>query len=353
MATEAKPPAAPQAPAAAPLAPEAATSKDYYFDSYSHFSIHEEMLKDTVRTMSYRNAIMNNAHLLAGKVVMDVGCGTGILSMFAARAGAAHVIAIECSGIADQARQIIAANGLSDKITVLKKKCEEITDDELPNGITKVDCIISEWMGYFLLYESMLDTVIYARDRWLVDDGLLLPNTATLYISGIEDGEYMDEKINYWDNVYGFDMTAIKDLALLEPLVDTVEGTSVLSNAVPILELDLMTCTVEDLHFEAAFECTFFRNDYCHALVAYFDCGFTQLHTPVTFSTGPHAEYTHWKQTVFYLKDPLTVCEDEKISGTITCAPNSGNPRDLDIELQLDFQGTISSMHGTQKYRLR
>ena len=67
---------------------EGKTSKDYYFDSYSHFGIHEEMLKDEVRTRSYMNAIEQNGHLFKDKVVLDIGCGTGILSMFAARAGA-------------------------------------------------------------------------------------------------------------------------------------------------------------------------------------------------------------------------------------------------------------------------
>ena len=61
--------------------------------------------------------------------------------------------------------------------------------------VDKVDIIISEWMGYFLLYESMLDTVLYARDKWLKENGALFPDKATLYISAIEDGEYKDEKI--------------------------------------------------------------------------------------------------------------------------------------------------------------
>ncbi|GFH18430.1 methyltransf_25 domain-containing protein, partial [Haematococcus lacustris] len=61
------------------------TSADYYFDSYSHFGIHEEMLKDHVRTRSYMNAIMNNSFQFKGKVVLDIGCGTGILSLFAAK----------------------------------------------------------------------------------------------------------------------------------------------------------------------------------------------------------------------------------------------------------------------------
>ena len=66
-------------------------SQDYYFDSYAHFGIHEEMLKDEVRTLTYRNSMYHNKHLFKDKVVLDVGCGTGILSMFAAKAGAKHV----------------------------------------------------------------------------------------------------------------------------------------------------------------------------------------------------------------------------------------------------------------------
>ena len=70
-------------------------------------------------------------------------------------------------------------------------KVEEV---DLP--VDKVDIIISEWMGYFLLYESMLDTVLYARDKWLVEGGLIYPDKATIYIAGIEDGDYKEEKLN-------------------------------------------------------------------------------------------------------------------------------------------------------------
>ncbi|KAL8592069.1 Protein arginine N-methyltransferase 1 [Nucella lapillus] len=141
------------------------TSKDYYFDSYAHFGIHEEMLKDEVRTRTYRNSMYYNKHLFKGKVVLDVGSGTGILCMFAAKAGAAKVIGIECSSIIDYSQQIIKANNLEDTITLIRGKVEEVT---LPEGIEKVDIIISEWMGYCLFYESMLKTVLYARDKWLV-----------------------------------------------------------------------------------------------------------------------------------------------------------------------------------------
>ena len=94
------------------------------------------------------------------------------------------------STIIDKAKEIVEANGMSDKITLLQGKMEEV---KLP--FDKVDIIISEWMGYFLLYESMLDTVLYARDKYLVKDGLIFPDKATIFMAGIEDGDYKEEKI--------------------------------------------------------------------------------------------------------------------------------------------------------------
>ena len=115
------------------------------------------------------------------------------------------------SNIIDQAVKIIEANGFKDStfslpparpadgcscllaiaITLVKGKLE---DTELP--ISQFDIIISEWMGYFLLYESMLDTVLEARDRYLKPGGLIFPDRATMYIAAIEDQEYKEEKIN-------------------------------------------------------------------------------------------------------------------------------------------------------------
>lgn len=67
--------------------------------------------------------------------------------------------------------------------------------EEVVLPVDKVDIIISEWMGYFLLYESMLDSVLYARDKYLVKGGLMFPDEATMYMAAIEDQEYKEEKI--------------------------------------------------------------------------------------------------------------------------------------------------------------
>ena len=190
---------------------------DYYFDSYSHFNIHEDMLKDKIRTIAYMNAITKNPHLFKNKIVLDVGSGTGILSMFAAKAGAKHVYAVEYANIADFSKKIIEDNGLSERVTVLKGKIEEIV---LP--VQKVDIIISEWMGYFLLYESMLDSVLFARDKYLNPDGMLFPDRAVLYLAVAEDEKYRDEKMTFWDNVYGVNMKIMKQWVITEPIVETI-----------------------------------------------------------------------------------------------------------------------------------
>jgi len=349
------------------------TSRDYYFDSYSHYGIHEEMLKDEVRTKTYQNAILQNKHLFKDKIVLDVGCGTGILAMFCAQAGAKHVYGIDSSNIINQAQIIIEKNGFKENITLIKGKVEEvelplptyynIDQDQDPqtssaigdkdnqsndqNSLKFVDIIVSEWMGYFLLYESMLDTVLFARDKWLVpNNGIIFPDKAVMYLCGVEDAQVKRERITFWENIYGFDFTTLRDIAIQEPVVDTVESSAVVTNSVPIKSLDLLTCTKDDLIFKSDFALTAERNDYIHGLVAFFECAFTQVHKPIGFSTSPFARYTHWKQTIFYFVDTITVCKGEVIEGTISCKPNENNNRDLDIGFNLTLYGEYTKFAG-------
>ncbi|KAI9321994.1 S-adenosyl-L-methionine-dependent methyltransferase [Obelidium mucronatum] len=284
--------------------------------------IHEEMLKDEVRTISYRNSIWHNQHLFKDKVVLDVGCGTGILCMFAAKAGAKRVIGVDMSNIIDQAKVIVKANGFNeDKILLVKGKMEEVV---LP--VDKVDIIISEWMGYALLYESM--------------GGLIFPDKATMYLATIEDGEYKDSKINFWDNVYGFDMSHIKSLALREPLVDTVNANAVNSTVCGFRDIDLYTVTVEGIGISKSplnylpQETTMFT-----AFICYFDCYFTACHKVVKLPTGPQDTYTHWKQ-------------GEEITGTFSLSPNKSNNRDLDISISYKCHGQLTNIEATHDYKM-
>ena len=107
------------------------------------------------------------------------------------QAGAKMVIGVDMSSIVDHTKQLKVKlqqhNGaIKGQIATVQLK-----------GVDKVDIIISEWMGYCLFYESMLDTVLYARDKWLAPSGLMFPDRAILYVCGIEDRQYKDDKIHW------------------------------------------------------------------------------------------------------------------------------------------------------------
>jgi len=187
----------------------------------------------------------------------------------------------------------------------------------------------------------------------LKEDGIMLPDKASLHLAFIEDADYKKDKIDWWENVYGFDMSCIKKIAYREPLVDVVESKAVVSESIKVYEVDLYTVTVNDLDFKVDYEITFLRDDYVHALIAWFDIAFSSCQRPVTFSTGPFSKYTHWKQTVFYLEDILSVSKDEKIVGYIKSFRNRDTPRDLDIEVFYNFVGGYSSLNKIQNYQLK
>lgn len=280
--------------------------------------------------------------------MLDVGCGTGILSLFAAKAGAGHVYGIDFSDIATQAQRIVQENGFGNRVTIIKGKVEDVT---LP--VEKVDVIVSEWMGYFLFYESMLDTVLFARDKWLKPDGIMLPDKASLYVCGVEDGEYKQDKIEFWTNVYGFDMSSIRQLAISEPLVEYVDPRQVNTDTCKLIEMDLKTMKPEDVDFTAAFEVKAYRDDYIHGLVAYFDVTFSACHKPIVITTSPKATTTHWKQTLFYFEDTLLICSGERLTGELTCRQNDKNKRDLDVALSYNLNGVRGQWNRTQCYKIR
>ena len=319
--------------------------KDYYFNSYSNFNIHEEMLKDKVRTGAYQKAILNNKEIFKDKIVLDIGSGTGILSFFAAEAGAKHVYGIEFADIADFSIEIIKKNNMQDKITIIKAKVEEA---ELP--VEKVDIILSEWMGYFLLYESMLDCVLYARDKWLKEDGYMFPDRAQMFLAGIEDKNYKHRKINSWNNIYGFNMKCIKEAAIAEPLIDNCTDEYIISSTCKIYDIDLYKIKKEELDFMSGYEIVFDCDDCFNGLVSWFNVSFNKVQNKVILPTGPYDKPTHWKQVVFYIEDDVYVKKGEKLKGNIAVIKDKKNFRFINVKISYHFDNNKKVI--IQQYKL-
>ena len=361
-----------------------------------------------MRTDAYRDAIMRNAEFFKGKSVLDVGCGTGILSMFAARAGAKRVVGVDMSSMAFKAMENVKENGLGDVVTIIHGKIEDMGErrasgnggsndsDTRSSGESKTaaaavsaaaaaaapsvtvrkalqpgsfDIILSEWMGYALVFECMMETVLKARDVWLRKDGkgLVLPNTAEIYVQAMADQGDWDDMVGYWGDVYGFKMNGMRKLLLPEAQVQVVRPESILGGRCLVREFDCQTVKPEHLDVvdapfeldltdtlrgtataadgEAAVEAgEVAPQDAITAICISFDCHFRHalLAHAAPLPTGPECTPTHWKQTVLYLPTPIartSLPDSDKLTGNISIGRNAQNPRNLDFVLVVKTTG--------------
>lgn len=363
---------------------EKAKATDYanYFCSYAQLYHQKQMLQDHNRMAAYHSAIMANADVFKDKVVMDIGTGSGILAVWAAQAGARKVYAIEYTDMAKHAQQVMVANHVDHIVTVIQSAVEQVElpmeldgllaeisnndpdttdtngDDDAPSQRC-VDIIISEWMGYFLLRESMLDSIVRARDKFLKQStGLLFPSHCTMYVAPVTDederkannSEYAAAMSDWHDfeqttsQVYGVDMSVLtgeydreqKEYYMMSSRWTELRPEAVLAEPAAIKHFDMMTCTIEDSRGigpgEAAFDF-----DICggsdhnnntsgpiSGLAGWFTADFRsrtdaagaaapKLQHPAFLSTGPDNGYTHWGQQTFYFPSSVPVLKGESV----------------------------------------
>ena len=192
-------------------------------------------------------------------------------------------------------------------------------------------------MGYFLLYEGMLDTIISARDKYLAPGGTVLPNRCTLDICALSDPERYDSYVGqFWSQVYGLKMNCMRQPILEEASVEVIPGKCVASDSISVLDLDLNTCSISDTQFSANFDLSISRDCDLTGLCGYFDIFFDMPQKSIMFSTGPQAKSTHWKQTVFYLPEKFPVKENEMLKCSIVCKRMRTDVRALKISLTIN-----------------
>lgn len=315
-----------------------ASADEDMFASYGRLEIHKAMLEDVPRTDAYRQAVVaGRAKHFLGKTVLDVGCGVGILSLFAARLGGANrVYAVEaCAETAARARRVVSANGLSHVIKVICGTMESVV---LPS---KVDTIISEWMGYFMVHESMLDSVLFARDRWLRKGGALYPDRCRVLACPGDFRPQMDKKAGFWGkNVYGFNLSVLKEEAeslvrAESPFSDYCKPGQLLSKKPCVVaDWDLASRPRSDIRiFKADFVSTATSDVAVNGFGLWFDVSFP-TEPAVVLSTGPRDPRTHWGQTLCLVDQELKLRRGDSIDWTISIAENQQNHRFYDLNVE-------------------
>ncbi|XP_071072807.1 histone-arginine methyltransferase CARM1-like isoform X1 [Dasypus novemcinctus] len=328
-----------------------------YFQFYGCISQQQNMMQDFVRTATYHRAILQNHIDFKDKVVLDVGCGSGILSFFAVQAGARRVYAVEASSVAQYAQNLhevrswrrdtacntqslttsvkilVKNNHLSDKIIVLPGKIEEIS---LPEA---VDMIISEPMGYMLFNERMLESYLHSK-KWLKPNGMMFPTFGDIHLAPFSDEQlYMEHcsRANFWYQqcFYGVNLSSLRGAAVDEyfrqPIVDTFDIRILLARTVKYT-VNFMNAEEEDLHrVEIPFVFQMAQSGLIHGLAFWFDVAFVGSLVTVWLSTAPTEPLTHWYQVRCLLQTPLFAKEGETLSGKVLFVANKRQSYDVQI----------------------
>eukprot|EP01056_Protomagalhaensia_sp_Gyna25_P000774 Protomagalhaensia_sp_Gyna_25__773@NODE_136_length_4955_cov_269_926973_g107_i0_p3_GENE_NODE_136_length_4955_cov_269_926973_g107_i0NODE_136_length_4955_cov_269_926973_g107_i0_p3_ORF_typecomplete_len313_score28_28PrmA/PF06325_13/4_5e17MTS/PF05175_14/3_7e13Methyltransf_25/PF13649_6/3_7e12Methyltransf_31/PF13847_6/2_7e10Met_10/PF02475_16/6e10PRMT5/PF05185_16/2e09Cons_hypoth95/PF03602_15/4_6e09Methyltransf_3/PF01596_17/8_7e09Methyltransf_18/PF12847_7/1_2e08RrnaAD/PF00398_20/9_4e09Ubie_methyltran/PF012 len=308
------------------------TEGSQYFEAYGGFEVHKNMLMDSVRVNSYFQAILNMASCFKDRVVLDVGSGTGILSMIVAKHTEARlVIAVEANkDMAMLSRKLIENNGLQDRITVIQGTVEQLVASKDCPVSEPVDILLSEWMGHYLLHESMLDSVLLARDRWLQKSktgsyyrsvkvienwdskehgGILLPLIATINGTFCDASETIYDREGWMhdtERFFGLDLSGLDELRCLKDeegdlVLTHVDTMPECTESNELVRFNLATAESQDLNTVHTSQFYTFNKraatGFLNGFLLWFDCIFpTCTSEALVLSTGPGRPQTHWKQ---------------------------------------------------------
>jgi SAM-dependent methyltransferase len=281
------------------------------------------MVSDHRRNEAFARAIAEV--VTPGMRVLDVGTGTGILAMLAAKAGAQTVYAIDRANVTDVARRLVEHNGLSDRITVIDGNASEMKLD------SSVDLIISEWLGQMAFEENMLIDVLAARDNNLTKSGKMLPCGVEVLIAPICDPElYHEYGPGFWrQSIQGLDFSPLESLEVRQSraqLTD-IDASALLSNGKTLVSLNLKNAKANDpwvkttLHFEINRDATM------HGFAGWF---VAHLSENVSLDTGPSFPSTHWSQTYFPFS-PIEVKKGQQLEVRCELSRLDYSPRGIEV----------------------
>jgi protein arginine N-methyltransferase 1 len=269
---------------------------------------HAILLKDKIRMEAYRQAI--EATVKPGDTVLDIGCGSGILSFLAIKAGAAHVHAVDVDQATLNLAKVLAGhNGLDKKITFHKGLSFRMKLKK------KADVIVSELFGNLGLNENVMAVLKDARERLLKPEGLLIPRAMKLWIAPCDykDWEYT---VKAMKDVYGFDMLPdVPELDVGSPSM-VVRNSEFLANSKLMAEVDFMTAGDS---FSGSCEFEVAHDGILNSFAGWFEASLTDN---VKFTTTPSGITTHWKQGFLPLRSPVKVRAGQKIMFEMEISPS-------------------------------
>lgn len=268
---------------------------------------HRELLSDETRTNAFREAIRRSVR--AGDVVLDLGCGSGILSFFACEAGAARVYAIDQTHAADVAATLARHLGLDDRIHVLHGEARDLN---LPE---RADVLITETLGVMGLDEGIGGFVADARERFLKPDARIIPQRVGVWLAPIELEADYERHVGFWsDSQYGLDLSPLRLFASNALLFAHIAASARLDEPKELLSVDLRTGDAKELSGSAVFEMQ--RNAELHGFMGFFT---TELADGIRL-TNRDRRATSWSQALLPLEVPVRLRRGARI----------------DVELQTD-----------------
>ena len=272
---------------------------------------HARMLHDDRRTGDYLTAL--RAAVRPGDVVLDIGTGSGVLAVAAARVGARRVYAVEASDIAEVARRVFAANGVTDTVTLVPGWSREI---ELPEP---ADLLVAEIIGNEPLEEEILETTLDARRRLLRPDARLIPHTLTLLARPLclPDADARQRAIGRaaverWRRVYDMEFQPLLDAALPGPVNMPTEAEVVatwppVGPSTLLVALDLATFT--EASVRASADLIVDEPGTVNAVAVTFRAS---LHGAIEHTLDPWTWPTSsWATSVWVLPDPVDLAAGE------------------------------------------